>query len=207
MRVLALDYGSARCGCAVSDPTGVLATPIEPVSRAATRRGLRAVARARRRARGRARGRRAAAVAVRRRLRTDRRDARVRRRARARAPGPGRALRRAVHDAARRAHSGGERARTRARPRTCSRAGWPRTAGRLVADWQERTAEEREAARLERERRRSGAIRASRASAAVPKRSPTTSRTTTRTTTTSAHDDRLRARGASSPRSIEPRGA
>ena len=22
MRVLALDYGSARCGCAVSDPTG-----------------------------------------------------------------------------------------------------------------------------------------------------------------------------------------
>jgi len=31
MRVLALDYGSARCGCAVSDPTGVLATPIEPV--------------------------------------------------------------------------------------------------------------------------------------------------------------------------------
>ena len=29
--MLALDYGSARCGCAVSDPTGVLATPIEPV--------------------------------------------------------------------------------------------------------------------------------------------------------------------------------
>jgi putative Holliday junction resolvase len=40
MRVLALDYGSARCGCAVSDPTGVLATPIEPVLRPATRRGL-----------------------------------------------------------------------------------------------------------------------------------------------------------------------
>jgi putative Holliday junction resolvase len=32
MRVLALDYGSARCGCAVSDPTGMLATPVEPVS-------------------------------------------------------------------------------------------------------------------------------------------------------------------------------
>ncbi len=31
VRVLALDYGSARCGCAVSDPTGLLATPIEPV--------------------------------------------------------------------------------------------------------------------------------------------------------------------------------
>jgi putative Holliday junction resolvase len=41
VRVLALDYGSARCGCAVSDPTGVLATPLEPVSRPATRRGLR----------------------------------------------------------------------------------------------------------------------------------------------------------------------
>lgn len=40
MRVLALDYGSARCGCAVSDPTGVLATPLEPVSAPAGRRGL-----------------------------------------------------------------------------------------------------------------------------------------------------------------------
>ena len=40
MRVLALDYGSARCGCAVSDPTGTIATPIEPVLRPATRRGL-----------------------------------------------------------------------------------------------------------------------------------------------------------------------
>jgi putative Holliday junction resolvase len=40
MRVLALDYGSARCGCAVSDPTGVLSTPLEPVLRPASRRGL-----------------------------------------------------------------------------------------------------------------------------------------------------------------------
>lgn len=40
MRVLALDYGSARCGCAISDPTGVLATPLEPVAQPATRRGL-----------------------------------------------------------------------------------------------------------------------------------------------------------------------
>lgn len=38
--MLALDYGSARCGCAVSDPSGVLATPIEPVVRPATRKGL-----------------------------------------------------------------------------------------------------------------------------------------------------------------------
>jgi putative Holliday junction resolvase len=40
MRVLALDYGSARCGCAVSDPTGVLATPLDPVLAPASRRGL-----------------------------------------------------------------------------------------------------------------------------------------------------------------------
>jgi putative Holliday junction resolvase len=39
MRVLALDYGRARCGCAVSDPTGVLATPIDPVLQPGTRRG------------------------------------------------------------------------------------------------------------------------------------------------------------------------
>ena len=40
MRVLALDYGSARCGCAISDPTGVLATPLEPVAQPASTRGL-----------------------------------------------------------------------------------------------------------------------------------------------------------------------
>jgi putative Holliday junction resolvase len=39
-RTLALDYGSARCGCALSDPTGTLATPIEPVLRPGTRRGI-----------------------------------------------------------------------------------------------------------------------------------------------------------------------
>jgi putative Holliday junction resolvase len=44
MRVLALDYGSARCGCAVSDPTGVLATPIEPVQSPRSRRGIRRLA-------------------------------------------------------------------------------------------------------------------------------------------------------------------
>lgn len=31
MRVLALDYGSARIGCAVSDATGTLATPIPAI--------------------------------------------------------------------------------------------------------------------------------------------------------------------------------
>jgi len=40
MRVLALDYGSARCGCALSDPTGTIVTPIEVVERPATKRGL-----------------------------------------------------------------------------------------------------------------------------------------------------------------------
>jgi putative Holliday junction resolvase len=40
VRVLALDYGSARCGCAVSDPTGTLATPLDPVIAPASRRGL-----------------------------------------------------------------------------------------------------------------------------------------------------------------------
>lgn len=40
MRVLALDYGSARCGCALSDPTGTLATPVEPIERPGTRKGF-----------------------------------------------------------------------------------------------------------------------------------------------------------------------
>ena len=40
MRVLALDYGKARCGCAVSDPTGVLATPLEPVLAPDSKRGI-----------------------------------------------------------------------------------------------------------------------------------------------------------------------
>jgi putative holliday junction resolvase len=40
MRVLALDYGSARCGCAISDQTGTLATPIETVANPASKRGL-----------------------------------------------------------------------------------------------------------------------------------------------------------------------
>ena len=43
MRVVALDYGSARCGVAVSDPSGTLATPRDPVLRPATKRGFAAV--------------------------------------------------------------------------------------------------------------------------------------------------------------------
>jgi putative holliday junction resolvase len=44
-RVLALDHGSARCGCALSDPSGTLATPLPAIERPDTRRGLAAVAR------------------------------------------------------------------------------------------------------------------------------------------------------------------
>jgi putative Holliday junction resolvase len=40
LRVLALDYGSARCGAAVSDPSGTLATPLEPVLRPGSRKGF-----------------------------------------------------------------------------------------------------------------------------------------------------------------------
>ena len=32
MRVLALDHGTVRCGAAISDPTGTLATPLPAVS-------------------------------------------------------------------------------------------------------------------------------------------------------------------------------
>ena len=43
-RVLALDYGSARCGCAISDPTGTLATPLPAVVEPGSERGLGAIA-------------------------------------------------------------------------------------------------------------------------------------------------------------------
>ncbi len=45
MRVLALDYGSARTGVAVSDPTGLMARPVGVVQRAATPAGLDEIAR------------------------------------------------------------------------------------------------------------------------------------------------------------------
>ena len=41
---MALDYGSTRTGCALSDPTGTIVTPIEPVLRAATKAGLGRIA-------------------------------------------------------------------------------------------------------------------------------------------------------------------
>lgn len=44
MKVLALDYGSARTGVAVSDPTGTLARPLRTVERAGTEAGLHELA-------------------------------------------------------------------------------------------------------------------------------------------------------------------
>ena len=44
MRILALDHGEARCGCAVSDPSGTLATPLAALERPDSRRGLARVA-------------------------------------------------------------------------------------------------------------------------------------------------------------------
>ena len=40
MKVLALDYGLARTGVAVSDPTGTVARPLEVVERAASEPGI-----------------------------------------------------------------------------------------------------------------------------------------------------------------------
>jgi putative Holliday junction resolvase len=44
-RVLALDYGRARCGCALSDPLRTIATPLEPVADPASDRGFESLAR------------------------------------------------------------------------------------------------------------------------------------------------------------------
>ena len=45
MKVMALDFGSARTGVAVSDPTGTLARPLGVVERAGAEPGLRELAR------------------------------------------------------------------------------------------------------------------------------------------------------------------
>ena len=44
MKVVALDFGAARTGVAVSDPTGTIARPLGVVERAASDDGLRRVA-------------------------------------------------------------------------------------------------------------------------------------------------------------------
>jgi len=40
MKVMALDFGAARTGVAVSDPTGVIARPLCVIVRAASTNGL-----------------------------------------------------------------------------------------------------------------------------------------------------------------------
>jgi len=45
VKVMALDFGAARTGVAVSDPTGVIARPLGVVERAAGERGLAEIAR------------------------------------------------------------------------------------------------------------------------------------------------------------------
>jgi putative transcription antitermination factor YqgF len=45
VRALALDHGEARCGVALSDPTGTLATPLEAVPRPESDEGLEAIVR------------------------------------------------------------------------------------------------------------------------------------------------------------------
>jgi putative Holliday junction resolvase len=44
VKVLALDYGAARTGVAVSDPTGTLARPLRVVERASSEDGMRVLA-------------------------------------------------------------------------------------------------------------------------------------------------------------------
>jgi putative Holliday junction resolvase len=44
-RILALDYGRARCGCALSDPTGMIATPLDVIEDPASEEGLSQVVR------------------------------------------------------------------------------------------------------------------------------------------------------------------
>ena len=45
MRVLALDHGEARCGCALSDPSGTLATPLDSVPDPDSDAGLERISR------------------------------------------------------------------------------------------------------------------------------------------------------------------
>ena len=116
MKVLALDYGSARTGVAVSDPTGTLARPLGVVERAATDDGLRA-ARASSSASEEAER---VVVGLPLTLRGEHGDAGARRRSgsssalRAAARRARRDLRRALHDDARRAGRRGRRPRRRA---------------------------------------------------------------------------------------------
>ena len=163
VRVLALDYGTARCGCALSDPTGTLATPIDPVAAAGDE------GRPARAARARSREREVERVVVGLPLALSGADTDQTREARAfadrlrsalgKTPSR-RALRRALHHGDRPADRHGRRhlrglARGGGAARRLARAPRPRAPG--AGGMSERSEAEREAARLERERRRAAA--------------------------------------------------
>ena len=167
-RILALDHGAARCGCAISDPSGHARHAAARGRAARHQKGLAALARlAEERApelvvvglpltlRARRASRREAARAFAERLATE-------------TERPGGAARRAPHHAARRAHRrGGGRglARRRAPARELPRRARSSRGPARVTDGPPpvpggRSPEEREAARREREARRAGASRA-----------------------------------------------
>ena len=124
MKVLALDYGSARTGIAVSDPTGTVARPVGVAEKVGTPAGLESAARGDRGRGARADRRRAAADAARRARRAGARDARVRRDAARGGRDPGRHLRRALHLVAR-----GRRRRPRGRVPALELPGMARSDG------------------------------------------------------------------------------
>jgi putative Holliday junction resolvase len=43
-RLLALDYGRAHCGCALSDPLGTIASPLDPIADPSSEAGLGQIA-------------------------------------------------------------------------------------------------------------------------------------------------------------------
>ena len=122
VRVLALDYGAARTGVAVSDATGTIARPLGVVERAASEAGLAEVRALVRGARCRARDRRHAADAARRARRPGGRDRCVRRGSAGDGRRAGRDVRRALHDGARGTRTAATPTRTRARRRISWRA-------------------------------------------------------------------------------------
>jgi putative Holliday junction resolvase len=42
-RILALDYGEARCGCAITDPSRTITTPIDVIAKPDSKEGIAAI--------------------------------------------------------------------------------------------------------------------------------------------------------------------
>ena len=168
MRVLALDYGSARCGCALSDPTGTIVTPLEAVERPGDQARACDARAARPRARGRAGRRRAAALA----RGGDTDQTRETRAFAGALAAPGRGVPVELHDerfttriAQRDAGiASGQRGLARGRPPARELAGGPIALGSLVLARGDRSRQGRERTAEERERDRGSA------NAAAPER-------------------------------------